>query len=195
MAFIDDEGYTSLGAKALYIFILQKSMLAICLLLLDVALIIAQFLSIHSTTPHLSEWLNVGVGLVLFLFLVVALITILVAYVDYYSVRYKVAENDFSMIRGIISKQEISLPFHQIENVDIEQSPVYRLLRVCDLIILTAGHEDIGHTDKNESEIVLSGLEIDVAKDLQKRLLERANIQEVLQVKAPEDYGVNKVQG
>jgi len=53
------------------------------------------------------------------------------------------------------------------------------MMGVCDLIILTAGHEDKQDAGKNESEIVLPALDITVAHDLRTHLLERANVQEV----------------
>ena len=44
--------------------------------------------------------------------------------------------------RGILSKEEIAIPYRQIQDVDIEQSISDRMWGVARLAILTAGHEE-----------------------------------------------------
>jgi uncharacterized membrane protein YdbT with pleckstrin-like domain len=174
-----DTSYRKLGHKAFYILTLKKSTVAICFLILEIVLLIVQSSGVLHSNPQMNSLLS-GAEFIVFLIFLVALIAgLLAGYFSYIAFRYRVDTNGFLTERGITSKQETSLPFRQIQNVDIEQSMIYRMMGVCDLVILTAGHEDKEDASKNESEIVLPALDIAVAHDLRTYLLERANVQEV----------------
>jgi uncharacterized membrane protein YdbT with pleckstrin-like domain len=82
----------------------------------------------------------------------------------------------FKLHRGIISRDEVTIPYRQIQDVDVDQSIIGRLLGIGKLIILTAGNED---KDKNgeESEVVFDIIDISIAKSLQKQLVEKSSIQ------------------
>ncbi len=180
--FFLDGQYHGLGRTALYLHILKKGSISICFLVIDIALLaLASSGTLNplvKTNPQLIPVIN-DVILIFFAGFIIALfIGIIAGYFAYTSFKYRITENGFSVERGIASKQETSLPFHQIQNVDVEQSALYRLFGLCDLVILTAGHEDKMDKSKNESEIVLAGIETDTAHQLQTYLIERSNIQE-----------------
>jgi uncharacterized membrane protein YdbT with pleckstrin-like domain len=172
--------YRKLGSKAFYIITLKKSTAAIVFLAIEIIFLAIQASGVLQSNPQISGLLAVAEFAVFIIFLVALIVGLLVGYLSYGAFRYRVDENDFSVERGIVSNQETSTPFRQIQNVDIEQSAMYRMMGVCDLVILTAGHEDKEYAGKNESEIVLPSLDITVAHELQTYLLERANVQEVV---------------
>jgi uncharacterized membrane protein YdbT with pleckstrin-like domain len=171
--------YRKLGHKAFYILTLKKSTTAICFLVLEMVLLIIQSSGVLHSNPQISSLLGGAEFIVFLIFLVALIVGLLAGYFSYIAFSYRVDDNSFLTERGITSRQETSLPFRQIQNVDIEQSLIYRIMGVCDLVILTAGHEDKQDAGKNESEIVLPALDITVAHDLRTYLLERANVQEV----------------
>jgi uncharacterized membrane protein YdbT with pleckstrin-like domain len=174
-----DTSYRKLGHKAFYILTLKKSTAAICFLVLEIVLLIVQSSGILHSNPQINSLLGGAEFIVFLIFLVAIIAGLLAGYFSYIAFRYRVDGNGFLTERGVMSKQETSLPFRQIQNVDIEQSVIYRMMGVCNLVILTAGHEDKQDAGKNESEIVLPALDITVAHDLRTYLLERANVQEV----------------
>ena len=100
----------------------------------------------------------------------------------YFSTTFGMDDYGFKLHRGIISKNEISIPYHQIQDVDVDQSVFGRLLGIGKLIILTAGNEN---REKNgeESEVVFNIIDISLAKSLQKSLIEKSSVQLVKEAK------------
>ncbi|MDD4989286.1 MAG: PH domain-containing protein [Candidatus Pacebacteria bacterium] len=182
---MDKEGYKKLGTRAFYFFTLERSVPALCLFILECVFIVIQafggfeFLTNIFGQDTASLVLDYAVSIVLALFLFACVFALLSAYAAYSAFRYKVDENGFAIEQGIFSKDEISLPFKQIQNIDVEQSILYRIFGMSNLVILTAGHEDKGFDTREESEIVIPAMTFADAKELQKFLLEKANIDEV----------------
>ncbi len=82
-------------------------------------------------------------------------------------------------MRGILTKEEIGIPYRQIQNVDIEMGPIEQALGLSRLIILTAGHEDKPDINKEESEGVLPAIDKRLAYQIREELLNKANIERV----------------
>ena len=177
------EQYHKLGRKALYLLVIQKSLVAIFLFIIEIALLAISSSGVLNSAVHSNPTLIAiinGAMLVVFLLFIIAFtIGIMAGYFAYISFRYKITENGFSIERGIASKTETSLPYHHIENVEVEQSVMYRLFGLCDLIVLTTGRDDAATKSENESKIALSGIDVAAAHALQEYLLSRANVQEI----------------
>jgi membrane protein YdbS with pleckstrin-like domain len=184
----DKDGYYRLGHTTLYYLLFKYGFPAIILFLLELILLGAS--AGGNTLPPFSEWVSASAAFAqiihlaaefLPLFILAAIVfALIMAYGWYLSFRYKLEDNDLSFEKGLLSKQEISVPFHQIENVDIEQSILYRIFGLADLIILTAGHEDPEHAQKDEAEITMPALNAREARHLQRYLLDRSNVQRVV---------------
>jgi membrane protein YdbS with pleckstrin-like domain len=184
----DKDGYYRLGKTTLYFLFLKYGFPAILLFILELILLGAA--AGGNALPPFSQWVSQSAGfaegvryaaeIVPVLILIAIIFAAAMALTFYYSFRYKIENNDLSFERGILGIQEISLPFRQIQNADLEQTILYRIFNLADLIILTAGHEDPTHVTKDESEIIMPALNIDEARRLQHFLLERANIQRVV---------------
>ena len=87
--------------------------------------------------------------------------------------------------RGVINKDEISIPYRQIANVDVEQTFVHQLLGVARVAILTAGREDKnGDTNEDFSEGALPVIGKDKAEEMRDILIKRANVEKVQNVSA-----------
>jgi uncharacterized membrane protein YdbT with pleckstrin-like domain len=184
----DKDGYYRLGHTTLYYLLFKYGFSAIILFILE--LILLGTAVGGNTLPPFSEWVSTSTALaqiihlaaeILPLFILLAIVfALIMAYGWYLSFRYKLEDNDLSFEKGLLSRQEISVPFHQIQNVDIEQSILYRIFGLADLIILTAGHEDPEHAIKDETEITMPALNAKEARQLQRYLLDRSNVQRVV---------------
>lgn len=160
---MDETEYQKLGKKALYFFILERSLAALIFLILGIVLALLKLAeksypaitNFVGRNPLADAILNYALVVLPALFLAAFGFGALVAYISYSALRYKIDENGFSMEKGIIGKKEISLPFREIQNVDIEQSFVYRIFGMANLIVLTAGHEDRAYAAEDQSEIVV----------------------------------------
>ncbi len=80
--------------------------------------------------------------------------------------------------RGILSKEEIAIPYRQIQDVDVDQSISDRIWGVARLAILTAGQEKTGEGN-DESEGIFPAIDRVLAESLQTELLKRADIEKV----------------
>jgi uncharacterized membrane protein YdbT with pleckstrin-like domain len=78
--------------------------------------------------------------------------------------------------QGLLHIKEISIPYRHIEDININQSLLYQVLRVCKLNMLTSGQDQDNNPD-HSSEIEFPVMEKTLADDLKKELLTRSNIQ------------------
>src|ERR1035437_5602971 len=186
----DKNGYYRLGHTTLYYLLFKYGFPSIILFFLELILLGAA--AGGNNLPPFSEWVSsyvtfaqvirAAAGIVPVLILLSVAFVMVMAYGYYWSFRYKLDDNDLAFEKGLIGRQEISIPFRQIQNVDIEQSFIYRIFNLADLVILTAGHEDPDHIMKDESEIIMPAINDKEARQLQHYLLDRANVQKAVNV-------------
>ncbi len=190
---MDTDGFQKLGARTFYFFLLERMAPAFLLVIAESFLLIFKNTAGGSLVTGMfpgqdaftTSVFNFALVLIPILFIVVFMISFVIALLMYFTTRYKIDQNGFFMEKGIINKSEISLPFKQIQNVDVDETLLFRIFSMSNLIILTAGHEDVPYTHENQSEVVLPALPVARARVIQKYLLERANVQEV--IPAPAD--------
>ncbi len=186
--------YQKLGSKALYFFLAERSVIPFIFFAVEIILLVLKIILAYSPdvqkmaeqNPTVGMYLNYALLLVLVFFIISLAFGLALAYLTYSAFKYRLDTNDFSFVKGIVGQQEISMPYKQIQDINIEQSALYRLLGMCNLVILTAGHEDTDRSSVDRSEIVLPGLDITKAQNMQRYLLDRANVQEVIELKNTE---------
>lgn len=183
-----DEGYKRLGKRALYLFIFLNCGPTLIFLLAEILLLIFSFnINIvldyfrdNSLVPVLPKVISWGLLIMPIVFIVTLALGLGLAFFRYYTFRYRMEDNGVSFRRGIFSNEETSMPFKQIQNVDIDQSILYRILGMANVIIMTAGQEDKDTTPAIHSEVEIPALSFSEAERIQQFLLNRSNIQEVI---------------
>jgi putative membrane protein len=186
-AAVPEAHYRTLGRKTLWIFALERMHAAGIFLFLAVALLVVGGEPSLTKTPlgNLAHFALLGAGLSAILFVVIFGITFLIAWLIYTNYRFALGENSLKIKRGVIGKEEMAIPYRQIQDVDINRDLSFRIWGLSKLIILTAGREDAavggrsGRSD--ESEGYLPALDKDLAEWLQHELLTRANVQRVVE--------------
>lgn len=114
-------------------------------------------------------------GVYLLSYLVLAagfIITIL----EYFNYTYMVQEFDLLVKHGILNKQEISIPYRQMQNVNVQRGILYQLLGFSRVVIESAGHEEHGMA---HSEIMLDPMDSTTASELREFLERRIGVQVV----------------
>jgi uncharacterized membrane protein YdbT with pleckstrin-like domain len=181
---VTQEVYQKLGGKTLMIFILQRIQAAFVLLLVSIGLFIIQAQSFVAQVPvpNFPQYVGYTAWACLALFVIFFLISFLIAWLIYTNYKFCLGENSLKVKRGILNKEEVAIPYRQIQDVDIDRDISFQLMGLSRIIILTAGHEDTPQTGQSgESEGVLPALDKDLAEWLQAQLLQRANIQKVVE--------------
>jgi len=95
----------------------------------------------------------------------------------YKNTTFSLQEFDLKMRSGIIEKKETSLPYRQIQSVDIVRGPMHQILGLSKLVMLTAGHEEAG--EKGLTEVVLEPIDKGFAEEVRNALQERIGVQVV----------------
>lgn len=114
------------------------------------------------------------------LFVAVFLVTAFVGWLVYVNYKFCLGDNALKIKRGIFNKEEIAVPYRQIQDATIERDLSYQMFGLSRLTILTAGHEEAGET--GEAEGILPALDKDVAEKIRDELLRRANVERVQNV-------------
>ena len=117
----------------------------------------------------------------LVLFVVVFAITLLVAWLIYKNYKYCLGDDSLKIKRGILNKEEVAIPYRQVQDVDLKRDLSFQMLGLSRIIIITAGHEDDEKPGDDDTEGILPALDKDLAEWLQAELLKRANVQKVTQ--------------
>ncbi len=123
---------------------------------------------------------NYLVGGIFSLALVVLVVGILYGWLSYITFTFMVDEFALRIKRGILDRTEISIPYRQIQDVDLNQNLLFRIFGLATLAILTAGTED--DKDFGKSEAIFDIIDSNIARVLQKELLSRAEVQLVKNV-------------
>ena len=142
-----------LGSRALIVIILRRISLAIIffilmLLAVPVRSALLNWLNTSITTATMSDQaINsitaisaIVIALLFILTLIFLFFGFIMAFLECKTYTFTFEEFDLKMRRGILGRRENSIPFRQIQDVDIEQSILYRLFGLSRLVIITAGH-------------------------------------------------------
>jgi uncharacterized membrane protein YdbT with pleckstrin-like domain len=102
---------------------------------------------------------------------------ILLAWLFYHYYTFTLGDYDLRLKRGILHREEISIPYRQMQNVNIIRSLFYQIIGVSKLYIDSAGNEDPGEPDT--SEIILRPIEKELAEEIRSLLQHRIGVQMV----------------
>ena len=134
-------------------------------------------ISAGPTTPILTQGLSLIINSGFLLFIILCLILILTAWLQYISFAFAFDDAAFKTRHGIFNLTEISIPYRQIQDIDISRPLSYRLLGMSRIVILTAGREDTDNPERDHSESTIDLIENKIALELQHELLERSTLQ------------------
>jgi putative membrane protein len=178
---VPEEVYHTMGKKTFWIFLLQRAHAAFILLLLAIALFVFGQQSFLAATPvgNLTGYTMMAAWIVLALFVVVFAITLLIAWLVYKNYKFCLGDDSLKIKHGILNKEEVAIPYRQIQDVDIRRDLSFQIIGLSQIIILTAGHEDNEKPGDDDTEGILPALDKDLAEWLQAELLKRANVQKV----------------
>lgn len=128
-----------------------------------------------SILPFVETIVHYGTFYGSLLLVLLVIILILNACIDYVTKEFMLDRYALRIRSGFLSRQEITIPYDQIQNVNMNESIIGRIFGVSELIVLTAGNED----DGEESSGTFSTIDRSWAVTLQDELLKRSSIQEV----------------
>lgn len=151
-----------------------------------VFLIIAFAISLLRRTSFIPLQFQKTVALISFscflIAIVIFVVCIFAARFVYKGQTFCLSTDALKIRKGIFTKQEIAIPYRQIQNVEIERTFFQQISGVSKITIVTAGHDDVT-TTQDESRVVIETMDRDVATVLQEELLRRADVQKVVTIR------------
>jgi len=179
---VPQDVYHTLGNKTLSVFILQRVSAAMTLLLVTMGLfIVSAQPSLEKTAfGNLTGYAMLAAEVCALLFVAVAIITFLIGWFIYKNFKFSLGDDSLKIKKGVFNKEEVAIPYRQIQDVDIERDLSFQMMGLSRITILTAGQEDEKDAvADNQNEGILPAIDHDLAEWLQAELLKRANVQKV----------------
>jgi uncharacterized membrane protein YdbT with pleckstrin-like domain len=178
--------YKTLGIKTLFLYTIERSIPAILLFFLGVLLPSISRFIITSTSFEvdpsnyalIDKVGNMVMALIIILAILALAIAIISSVVTYISTLYRLGEHSIRFRKGLISRMEVSIPYKQVQNVNIHQSIFLRILGLAKLVVFSAGGET---AEGGPDDQVFRLVDINIAEEIKRELLERANIQRIIQ--------------
>ena len=114
---VPEEVYHTMGKKTFWIFLLQRAHVAFILLLLTIVFFVLGEQSFLATTPvgNLVGYTMMAAWIVLAFFVVVLAIILLIAWLVYKNYKYCLGDDSLKIKRGILNKEEVAIPYRQIQ--------------------------------------------------------------------------------
>ncbi len=175
-----------MGSKTLFMFILSKGLVVVVLLLI---LISAPFLINYIPADYENVFAN---GVVMYAGFVAA-VTILVFFMGWLRyMRYAISieDKDLRIRRGLLSVEEIGIPYRRIKDVKIERSLTDQLFGLSNLVVTVLGLEENVFSEK-ESVLILPSLPAKIAREIQESILKKSQVEEISMVNGPVDNNKN----
>jgi uncharacterized membrane protein YdbT with pleckstrin-like domain len=140
------------------------------LVILFFVLTAAAWYSERWASPYYFPFVQYGVELLAVASALYFLAIMLYTYMEYHFYTYMFTDEAFIMTYGYIMRNELAALYHQIQNVNIQRSPLDRMAGVSKVIILMTGSQH----DPAHNRIVLPAVGKTKAKLVQQELLTRA---------------------
>ena len=107
--------------------------------------------------------------------IILIMVGIIIALIQYRNHVFLLDEFSLKFRRGIIDKMEVSIPYRQIQDMNIVRTLQHRLFGVSRLIMITAGRED--SQDHNEADTVFDPIDAELAVEIRVYLERKIGVQ------------------
>lgn len=107
------------------------------------------------------------------------IIAVIVSLLEYNTSSVMMDDSSFHIVRGVLSKQEVSLPYRRIQSVEIKQSIIYRIFGIAHVVISTTTdlEQPTSQKDDESSDEVIQAMDYELARLIEKTLTDRAEIE------------------
>lgn len=181
-----------LGRKAFFLLLARKATIASIFIAVSLVLLVlsgsivkelAILLSLGgqsgaSAASSVSSLVSFVVSGCFLIGLFLLLVGFAASWIQYRNFTFDFGEFDLHLSRGIIDRRETSIPYRQIQDVNIQRNFDHLLMGLAKIVMTTAGHEENG--EKGMSEIVLDPLDKGVAEEIRNLLERKVGVQVVV---------------
>jgi uncharacterized membrane protein YdbT with pleckstrin-like domain len=155
------------------------------------------FVSLVKTSMPIEKVLSISIlyiaGVVFIVGVFVFLYSLLAAYMYYRNYTFTLEDYGIKMKKGIFYTKEISIPYRQIQNVNVNRSMIYQMFRISRLVIITAGEDDNKGAMGESTDSVFDPIDADIAEEIRSLLQKKIGVQ-IVEDTSHENIAKNSVQ-
>lgn len=111
----------------------------------------------------------------------------------YRNYTFTLEDYGIKMKKGIFYTKEISIPYRQIQNVNVNRSMIYQMFRISRLVIITAGEDDNKGAMGESTDSVFDPIDADIAEEIRSLLQKKIGVQ-IVEDTSHENIAKNSVQ-
>jgi len=130
-----------------------------------------------ASSASISGGVSYVVMLIFMLGLVALVMSLVAARIEYRNYTFTFEEFGLKLKRGLFRLTEVSIPYRQMQDVDVERGFTHQLTGTSRVVINSAGHEEAA--EHNETDIVLDPIDKEVAEDIRAMLQRKIGVQVV----------------
>lgn len=168
----ENQSYAKLGGKTLFILIFKRS----AFILLPIILLIGTIASRLFIPIDYAGYANLGTIIAVIILIIVILSVLLTGWLEYTRYKIFIDGESIKINRGIISEEQIGIPFRRIKEAAIERGIIDQLLGISKLVLTVLGEEE-GEDSLQKSKIILPALDKNIAIAIQDVVLKRAQVE------------------
>lgn len=178
---MENDGYRNLGPKTFWAFVINNSSTAAIFLVISIVILVTK--NYLAGQDLVKPYIYVFNDIILIGFLLAffaELIAFLISWLQYSRFKFKLDTDSFKITRGVLTVQDIAIPYRRIEAVDIKEPLWFQFLGVSrvtiETTIDTAPHAD---NKPDSDDEILPAIDRALALKIQEELTKRANTQKM----------------
>lgn len=174
---IQDGAYYNLGRKTFIFFVLQNSTGAVGVLFLAIVMGIIGAM-VGAGMSGLSGIITAITGFLFVVAVALEIVGTITARLKYNTSRVMLDNSALHVIKGILSKSEVAIPYRRLQSVAIKQSVLYRIVGVGHVVITTTTDlEQPGEIPNEADDEVVPLMDYDLALAVADQLTKRAEVE------------------
>ncbi len=170
----DVKNYYPLGQKTLVMCILKKS--AIFFIFLAI-LFIGLFFLDNVSREYFDTAVKVIIAYVSFM-LFSGLLVFFLGWLQYYRYGISIGQKHLQITRGLISIEQIGVPYKRIRDVKIKRNLIDQFLDTSDIVVALSDFED-ENSSSDQSLIFLPSLDQKIATEIRDNILARSQVEQI----------------
>lgn len=110
--------------------------------------------------------------------ILLSVFTFFLGWLEYHRFGIFISNKDLRIRRGLISTEEIGVPYRRIRDVKIKRSLLDQIFGVSDIIVILSDFEGEGGVS-DESTVFLPSLDKNIAIEIQNTILKKSQVEQI----------------
>lgn len=129
---------------------------------------------------HVSQmplYISYGLNILFAASILAIIIGAVISWLEYQNYSFSFEEFNLVVKKGIFSREEVSIPYRQMQDINVSRNILHIMLGISRIVIDSAGHEE--KDEHNETDIILELVDKNQAEDIRQFLAEKIGVQVV----------------